>query len=95
MDHQPTLLRKKTPMDTRQPLDEKAIGLMLVLCLVWSLQQVVLKATAFDMAPIFQMGVRSGVAAVLVALLMFRRGEGPSRRDGTWRAGLVLSLIHI
>ncbi len=93
MDHQPTLLRKKTPMDTRQPLDEKAIGLMLVLCLVWSLQQVVLKATAFDMAPIFQMGVRSGVAAVLVALLMFRRGEGPSRRDGTWRAGLVVGLL--
>jgi len=84
---------QEEPMDTRQPLDDKAIGLMLVLCFVWSLQQVVLKATSLDMAPIYQMGVRSGVAAVLVALLMRWRGERLSRHDGTWRAGLVVALL--
>ena len=30
-------------MDTRKALDSSAIALMLVLCLVWGLQQVVLK----------------------------------------------------
>lgn len=84
---------QEEPMDTRQPLDDKAIGLMLVLCFVWSLQQVVLKATSLDMAPIYQMGVRSGVAAVLVALLMRWRGERLSRHDGTWRPGLVVALL--
>jgi len=84
---------QEEPMDTRQPLDDKAIGLMLVLCFVWSLQQVVLKATSLDMAPIYQMGVRSGAAAVLVALLMRWRGERLSRHDGTWRPGLVVALL--
>ncbi|MEG0199505.1 MAG: EamA/RhaT family transporter, partial [Comamonas sp.] len=38
--------------DIRRPLDAQAVGLMLMLCLIWSLQQVVLKATAPDFSPI-------------------------------------------
>ncbi|MDP3192287.1 MAG: EamA/RhaT family transporter, partial [Rhodoferax sp.] len=38
---------------------------MVVLCAIWGLQQVVLKATADDIAPIMQIGLRSGVAALL------------------------------
>ncbi|MEG2048801.1 MAG: EamA/RhaT family transporter, partial [Comamonas sp.] len=34
--------------DTRRALDGQAVGLMLLLCLIWSLQQIVLKATALD-----------------------------------------------
>lgn len=33
-------------MDTRKTLDGQAMDTMLVLCLIWGLQQVVLKATA-------------------------------------------------
>ena len=80
-------------MDTRKALDGKAIGLMGVLCVIWGLQQVALKATAADIAPIFQIALRSGVAAVLVALLMLARGERMSRADGTWRPGVLVGLL--
>ena len=80
-------------MTTRKALDGQAIALMLVLCFVWGLQQVVLKATAADIAPVFQIGLRSGVAAVLVGLMMAARGERMRVSDGTWRAGVVVGLL--
>lgn len=80
-------------MDSRKALDSRAIGLMLVLCLVWGLQQVVLKATAADIAPILQIALRSGVAALLVGLLMAARGERMRVSDGTWRPGVVVGLL--
>ncbi len=79
-------------MDTRKALDGQAIGLMLVLCLVWGLQQVALKATASEIAPIFQIALRSGVAAVLVGLVMLARGERLPLA-ATWRAGLLVGLL--
>ena len=80
-------------MTTRKALDGQAIALMVVLCFVWGLQQVVLKATAADIAPVFQIGLRSGVAAVLVGLMMAARGERMRVSDGTWRAGIVVGLL--
>jgi drug/metabolite transporter (DMT)-like permease len=80
-------------MDTRKALDSQAIALMLVLCLVWGLQQVVLKATAADIAPIMQIALRSGVAAVLVGLLMVARGERMAVSDATWQPGVVVGLL--
>ncbi|MGO4330067.1 DMT family transporter [Cupriavidus sp. 2TAF22] len=77
-------------MDSRKPVDAQAIGLMLVLCLVWGLQQVALKAVARDISPLLQIALRSGIAAVLVALLMARRGERLFPRDGTWGPGAVV-----
>lgn len=79
-------------MDTRKALDGQAIGLMLLLCLVWGLQQVALKATADEIAPIFQIALRSGVAALLVGLVMLVRGERLPLA-ATWRAGLVVGLL--
>lgn len=79
-------------MDTRKALDGRAIGLMLVLCLVWGLQQVALKATASEIAPIFQIGLRSGVAAILVGLVMVVRKERMELAQ-TWRAGIAVGLL--
>lgn len=79
-------------METRKALDGHAIGLMLVLCLVWGLQQVALKATAAEIAPIFQIALRSGVAAALVGLVMLARGERMHLAE-TWRAGLLVGLL--
>lgn len=87
------LPKDKDPMQTRKALDGQAIGLMLLLCLVWGLQQVALKATASEIAPIFQIGLRSGVAAMLVGLVMAARGERMRVADGTWRAGLEVGLL--
>lgn len=80
-------------MDTRKALDSHAIALMLVLCLVWGLQQVVLKATAGDIAPIMQIALRSGVAALLVGLVMALRGERMRLDDGTLGPGVVVGLL--
>ena len=80
-------------MTTRKALDGQAITLMLVLCFVWGLQQVALKAMASEISPVFQIGLRSGAAAVLVCLMMAARGERMHVSDGTWRAGLVVGLL--
>lgn len=80
-------------MDHRKPLDGQAMGIMLVLCLIWGLQQVVLKAAADDVTPLMQIALRTGIAAVLVGLLMVRRGERLAWSDGTWRPGLLVGSL--
>ncbi|MEY2860709.1 MAG: hypothetical protein RL392_1167 [Pseudomonadota bacterium] len=80
-------------MDSRKALDGQAIVWMVVLCMVWSLQQIVLKATAADIAPVMQIGLRSGGAAVLVGLVMLWRGERMRVSDGTWQPGIVVGLL--
>ena len=80
-------------MTVRKALDGQAIALMLLLCFLWGLQQVVLKATAADIAPVFQIGLRSGLAAILVGLLMVARQERMRVSDGIWRPGIVVGLL--
>ncbi|CDM23884.1 Permease of the drug/metabolite transporter superfamily [Castellaniella defragrans 65Phen] len=85
---------RMTPMESRRPMDGLASGLMLVLCLVWALQQIVLKATAPDFSPVFQIAVRSAVGGMLVGLFMAWRGE---RLDGAlalWRPGLFAGILY-
>ncbi|MCH4270851.1 DMT family transporter [Kerstersia gyiorum] len=55
-------------MQTRKPIDGAATAAMLLLCLIWGMQQVSIKAIAADVAPVLQVALRSGVAAVLVLL---------------------------
>jgi drug/metabolite transporter (DMT)-like permease len=76
--------------DHRKPLDIGASGLMVVLCLIWGLTQVMLKLAAPDISPLMQIALRSGVAALLVILLMRARGEQLSIQDGTWRPGVLV-----
>jgi drug/metabolite transporter (DMT)-like permease len=80
-------------MDERKALDGQAMGIMVVLCLIWGLQQVVLKAAAVDVSPLFQITFRSGVAALLVWLLMLRQGVRIAAGDGTLRPGLLVGFF--
>jgi drug/metabolite transporter (DMT)-like permease len=75
-------------MSTHKNIDGQAAIVMTVLCLVWSMQQIGLKATAHDASPILQVAIRSGVAAVLVGILMFLRREKVISSSLPWRAGL-------
>lgn len=77
-------------MQQRSALDGRASGMMLVLCAIWGLQQVAIKAIASDIAPILQIGVRSGVAALLVAAVMFWRREQPRAGQTLWLPGLAI-----
>ncbi len=50
----------------RKPVDGFAALLMVVLSLIWGMQQVALKAVAADVSPVLQIALRSGVGAILV-----------------------------
>ncbi|WP_417695217.1 DMT family transporter [Pseudomonas sp.] len=80
-------------MTTRRALDGQVSALMTGLCAIWGFQQVAIKASAADMAPMLQLGVRSAIAAVLVWLLVLARGERLSLADGSWRPGLLVGLL--
>ncbi len=77
-------------MNSRKTLDSASIGLMVVLCLIWGLTQVVLKMAAADITPLMQIALRSGIAALLVGLLMLARKERLTIADGTWKPGLLV-----
>jgi len=81
------------PALARRPLDGMAIGLMVVLCAAWGLQQVVIKVTAPLMGAVLQAGVRSAIAALLVFGFAAWRGTALWQRDGTLRAGLLAGLL--
>lgn len=80
-------------MEPRLALDGRAIATMTLLCLLWSLQQISLKAAAGDVNPMLMVGLRSGIAALLVGALMRWRGEVLDLRSGRWRPGLVIGAL--
>ncbi len=77
----------------RRPLDGTAIGLMVVLCLCWGLQQVAIKVAVHDVGPVMQAGVRSAIASVLVLAFALWRGTRLTLRDGTLPGGLAAGTL--
>ena len=57
-------------MGTRRPIDLFAFACMLLFCVVMASQQVVLKAVAEEIAPVFQIALRNGIAVMLLILLI-------------------------
>lgn len=76
---------------TPTAVDARAGAVMSLLCLVWALQQVSLKAVADAASPLLMVALRSGIALVLLALLMRWRGEAPQRQH-FW-PGLVAGAL--
>jgi drug/metabolite transporter (DMT)-like permease len=76
---------------TPSPIDGRATGVMLLLCLTWSLQQISLKAISAEASPMLMNALRSSIALVLLALLMRHRGEVPDRRR--WKPGLLAGAL--
>lgn len=80
-------------MENRQSLDLRAAVLMVVLCIIWGLQQSVLKLAEADISPIMLIALRSGISAVLVGLFMLWQRERISLADGNWRPGLLVGVL--
>ncbi len=57
-------------MEQRKALDAQASLIMFVLCLLWGLQQVVLKLAASDISALMQIALRSALSALMVYLLI-------------------------
>lgn len=79
--------------DVRLPLNGRAVAIMTLLCVIWSLQQISLKAASVDVSPMLMIALRSGAAALCVALLMRMRGQPVSLSSGRWRAGTVVGAL--
>jgi drug/metabolite transporter (DMT)-like permease len=77
----------------RQPLDLRAIALMLLLCVIWGVQQVVMKGVAADVAPVMQLAIRFAGASIFFGLLVALREGRRAFEDGTLWSGLCLGLM--
>lgn len=83
-------------MDERKALDATASGLMIVLCMIWGLQQVILKMAAPDISPLMQIALRSGLAAILLLpLLYFDKTSQLFNRQNLKAGALVAFLFSL
>lgn len=77
----------------KEHLDPMAIALLLTCCAFWGFQQVLVKATLGEMAPIFMAGLRfAGAAAVLWLWCVWRRIP-LWQRDGSLWPGLLAGFL--
>ena len=54
------------PTTRHAHLDSRAVFLLLLCCLLWGINQVAAKAALTEITPLWQAGLRSAVAGVLV-----------------------------
>jgi len=80
-------------VENRQTLDKTAAVMMVVVCAIWGLQQVAIKVAAEDVSPMLQIALRSGVAAVMVGLLLTLRRYREKCHWQTWRGGVVVGVL--
>ncbi len=76
--------------ERRSHLDLFAITSLLGCCLLWGLGQVAIKAALSEITPMWQAGLRSAVAALLVWAWARQRGIPLFRRDGSLPGGLLV-----
>jgi len=70
-------------------LDTRAVFLLLVCCLFWGFQQVLIKRTLPEIPPLFQASLRLVGATALLWLWCLWRGIPLFQRDGSLPAGLL------
>ncbi|AWI76727.1 EamA family transporter [Parazoarcus communis] len=80
-------------MPPKIQLDRFAIVLMVIFCTVWGSQQVVIKYANAGISPVWQAGLRSIGAVVLVMLWSVLRGVRLFERDRTLLPGLLAGLL--
>ncbi|MFH2219482.1 MAG: DMT family transporter [Pseudomonadota bacterium] len=77
----------------KKKLDLAAMTMLVVLCASWGLAQVAIKVANRGISPLFQSGIRSVGALVLLWLWMSVRREPVLERDGTLWWGLAAGLL--
>jgi len=74
-------------------LDALAVCILLVCCMFWGFQQVLVKATVAELPPVFQSAVRGLGATLLLWLWCQWRGVRLFERDGSGWAGLLVGCL--
>jgi drug/metabolite transporter (DMT)-like permease len=80
-------------VERKEHLDTLAVTLLLVCCLFWGFQQILIKTTVGEVPPLWQAALRFIGATVLLALWCLWRGVKLFERDGTLRAGLLAGAL--
>jgi len=83
----------ESPIPERQPLDVRAVGIVVVLCVIWGFQQVALKGVAASISPVLQLGLRFAGAAIFFGLWVLPREGRRAFSDGTLPSGLLLGTM--
>ncbi|CAI0771275.1 MAG: DMT family transporter [Serratia liquefaciens] len=79
-------------MSARNNIDGKAGAAMVMICAIWGLQQVAIKAAEPDISAVLQIAIRSGIAALAVYLLARFKGEKFLLDPRTLLAGFGVGL---
>lgn len=77
----------------RRPVDATAVSTMTLLCLIWGLGHVAAKLAAPGISLVFQAGLRSAIACVLLLGYARIRRIPLFQRDGTFWPGMVAGLL--
>ena len=80
-------------MSARNNIDGKAGAAMVMICAIWGLQQVAIKAAEPDISAVLQIAIRSGIAALAVYLLARYRREKFVFDRPTLLAGLCVGFL--
>lgn len=79
---------------TRRPqLDLFGAGILLVLCILWGIQQVTIKLALEGISPVMQGGLRSVIAVALLYFWMRAKSIPVFGTDGAWRPGMVAGML--
>jgi len=78
---------------SRKPLDTTAYLCIIMLCTLWGGQQILFKFSMDDISPSMQIGLRSTLGCVLLALFMWFQGTSLALWRGPWRAGMAVGLL--
>jgi drug/metabolite transporter (DMT)-like permease len=80
-------------LPVRRPLDLRAIALVIMLCMIWGIQQVALKGVAGNVAPVMQLAIRFAGASIVFGIWVSISEGRRAFRDGTLPSGLLLGLL--
>lgn len=80
-------------MSRQTHLDSRALALLLTCCFLWGINQVAAKAALTEITPLWQAGLRSALAGVLVWAWSAWRGIRLFERDGSLWGGLLAGAL--
>lgn len=83
----------ETAVPSARPLDFFAVSIMLLLCLSWGINNVMVKLALAEVPPLIQATVRSIGGFVVIVVASWFRGIPLFRRDGTLMAGLLMGTV--
>lgn len=80
-------------MTMRKTINKEATGLMVIISIIWGIQQVAIKCIALEISPIFQIAIRSGLATIFLLFFILIRKQWPLFHKKVWHIGVVVGFL--